>query len=149
MLQCVAVCCSMLQIPRPQVCCSVLQYVAVCCSVLQCVAVCCSVLQMSTEFEKSVSGGGGGKRKLRGSKCVAVRCSALQCVAVCCSVLQCVAVCSKYQQRLRGTKVKRCSMLQPIAGRVAQNLEIISKTLSTYQNSVNEIYDQYHVITWY
>jgi len=33
MVQCVAVCCS------------VLQYVAVCCSVLQCVAVCCSVLQ--------------------------------------------------------------------------------------------------------
>ena len=33
MLQCVAVCCS------------VLRYVAVCCSMLQCVAVCCSVLQ--------------------------------------------------------------------------------------------------------
>ena len=27
------------------VCCSVLQWVAVCCSVLQCVAVCCSVLR--------------------------------------------------------------------------------------------------------
>jgi len=66
----------------------VLQCVAVCCSVLQCadsvfvslafsvslvhqrVAVCCSVLQ-----------------------CVAVCCSVLQCVAVCCSELQCVAVC--------------------------------------------------------
>jgi len=51
-------------------------------------------LQISIEFEKSVSGEGGGKRKLRGSKCVAVRCSALQCVlqcvAVCCIVLQCV-----------------------------------------------------------
>jgi len=61
------------------VCCSVLQCVAVCCSVLQleyglegsnvfdvsggvCVAVCYSVLQ-----------------------CVAVCCSVLQCVAVCCS----------------------------------------------------------------
>ena len=76
----------------------VLQCVAVCCSVLQCVAmsdkdqgvgrqvcnhslfccpapgmrvaVCCSVLQ-----------------------CVAVCCGVLQCVAVCCRVLQCVAVC--------------------------------------------------------
>jgi len=37
-LQCVAVCCSVL---------SVLQCVAVCCSVLQCVAVCCSVLSVS------------------------------------------------------------------------------------------------------
>ena len=33
MLQCAAVCCS------------VMQCVAVCCSVMQCVAVCCSVLQ--------------------------------------------------------------------------------------------------------
>ena len=52
-LQCVAVCCSVLQSPKSLlfqirirkwgVCCSVLQCVAVCCSVLQCVAVCCSV----------------------------------------------------------------------------------------------------------
>ena len=56
MLQCVAVCYSVLQCVA--VCCSVLQCVAVCCSVLQCVTVCCSVLQ-----------------------CVAVCCSVLQCVA--------------------------------------------------------------------
>jgi len=37
MLQCAAVCCSVLQCTA--VCCSVLQCVAVCCSVLQCVAV--------------------------------------------------------------------------------------------------------------
>jgi len=42
-LQCVAVCCSVLLCVA--VCCSVLQCIAVCCSVLQCVAVCCSVLQ--------------------------------------------------------------------------------------------------------
>jgi len=42
-LQCVAVCCNVLQCVA--VCCSVLQCVAVCCSVRQCVAVCCSVLQ--------------------------------------------------------------------------------------------------------
>jgi len=52
-LQCAAVCCSVLQ--RAAVCCSVLQCAAVCCSVLQCAAACCSVLQ-----------------------CAAVRCSALQ-----------------------------------------------------------------------
>jgi len=39
-IQCVAVCCSMLQYTA--VCCSVLQCVAVRCSALQCVAVCCS-----------------------------------------------------------------------------------------------------------
>jgi len=38
-MQCVAVCCSVLQ--RFAVCCSALQCVAVCCSVLQRVAVCC------------------------------------------------------------------------------------------------------------
>jgi len=31
--------------------------------------------------------------------------------------------------------------VQPTADRVAQNLEIISKTLSTYQNSAHGIYD--------
>jgi len=57
-LQCVAVCCNVLQCgteykpyvcryrgPRPQK----HQRVAVCCSVLQCVAVCCSVLQCDTQ----------------------------------------------------------------------------------------------------
>jgi len=72
-LQCVAVCCSVLRCVA--VCCSVLQCAAVCCGVLQCVAVCCSVLQ-----------------------CVAVCCSVLWCVAVCCSVLQCVAVCFRVLQ---------------------------------------------------
>jgi len=48
-LQCVAVCCSVLQcVAGVSVCCQrcfvrIMQYVAVCCSVLQCVAVCCSV----------------------------------------------------------------------------------------------------------
>jgi len=93
MLQCVAVCCSVLQCAslliflhtlfhislcyyRPPTTSpsitrtSLWQCVAVCCCVLQCVVVCCSVLQ-----------------------CVAVCCSVLQCVAVCHSVLQCVAVC--------------------------------------------------------
>jgi len=106
-VQCVAVCCSVLQcvadihthsaswvlhcvadyIHTFTVCYSVLPCVAVSCSVLQCVVVPCSALQ-----------------------CVAVRCSALQCVTVCC---RCVAVCCrhtntqfilKYEQPTR----KRC-----------------------------------------
>ena len=36
--------------------------------------------------------------------------------------------------------------IQPIAGRVAQNLEILSKSLSTNQSSACGVYDQYHVI---
>jgi len=45
MLECVAVCCSVLQsVVVCAVCCSVLQCAAMCCSVLQCVAVCCSIL---------------------------------------------------------------------------------------------------------
>ena len=91
-MQCVAVWCSVLQCDA--VWCSVLQCVAVCCSVLQCVAVCCSVLQ-----------------------CVAVWCSVLQCVAVCCSALQCVAiytVCCRMTQYLQGDAVC-CSVLQYVA----------------------------------
>jgi len=102
-LQCVAVCCSVLQwsecfLVLPiwaiasyvsgrfhvsesflcvAVCCSVLQRVGACCSVLQRAATCCSVLQ-----------------------CVVVCCSVLQCVAVCCSVLQCVAVCCSVSSSL-------------------------------------------------
>ena len=49
MLQCVAVCCSVLQ--RVAACCSVLQCVTVCCSVLQCVAVCFSMLYVSCRVE--------------------------------------------------------------------------------------------------
>ena len=78
-LQCVAVCCSLLQFVA--VCCSVLQCVAVCCSVLQCIAVCCSVLQCVLQ-------------------CVAVCCSVLQRVAVCCSVLQRVVACCSVSQRV-------------------------------------------------
>jgi len=64
-LQCIAVCCNMLHCVA--VCCGVLWCLAVCCSVLQCLVVWCSVLQ-----------------------CIAECRSVLQCVAVCCNVLQCV-----------------------------------------------------------
>ena len=57
--------------PAHEVCCSVLQRVAVCCSVVQSIAAGrCSLLQ-----------------------CIAVNYSVLQCPAMSCSVLQCVAEC--------------------------------------------------------
>ena len=76
MLQCVAVCCSVLQ--RVAVCCSVLQRVAVSCSELQCVAVCCSV-----SIPRPVI-----SFMARPSAC----CSVLQYVAVCCNALWCGVV---------------------------------------------------------
>ena len=101
-MQCVAVCCSVLQQTfscgngpensRRWVC------VAVCFSVLSCVAVCCSVLQ------HALCCGNGPENSFRWVcaalrcsyvQCVAVRCSCVQCVscgAMCCGVLQCVAV---------------------------------------------------------
>ena len=88
LLQCVAVCCSVLhsvETREHKAHTSILEdksdsaMNAVCCSVLQCVAACCSVLQF-----------------------VAVCCSVLQCVAVCVSLLQCITVrCSVVQLTIR------------------------------------------------
>jgi len=100
-LQCVAVCCSVLQCVAD----SVLQCVAVCCGVLRCVAVCCSVL--SSAADSCVAEG-----VLR---CVAVCFSVLQCVAVCCSVLQCVAVCCSVLQSVAVCCNVCCSVLQFVA----------------------------------
>jgi len=85
-LQCVVVCCSVLQCVAAfwRVCCSVLQCVAVYRRVLARVVVCCSVLQ-SAVMCCSVS------------QCVAMCCRKLQRVDACCNVLVCVAACcSKY-----------------------------------------------------
>jgi len=92
-LQCVAVCCSVLQcvaalwaagvLWHDPACCSVLQRVAVCCSVWQRIAVCCKV------FTSLCSAWAVSQSSVL--QCVAVRRSVLQmlqCVAVCCSVLQ-------------------------------------------------------------
>jgi len=118
-LQCVTVCCSVLQyvaahwtedLPKCiALCCSVSQCVAVhrivlqrvavcrsafalCCSVLQCFAVCCNVLQCDAYLSARSSSAGDC------SHCIAVCCSVLQCVAVCCSVLQYVALCESVSQ---------------------------------------------------
>ena len=68
----------------------------VCCSVLQCVAVCCSVLPATTTKTRSV----------------AVFCSVLQCVAVHCSVLQCVLTAPFFGAT---PKLEYCSVLQDVA----------------------------------
>jgi len=64
-----------------EVCCSVLQYVAVWCSVVQCGAVCYSLEVL----------------------CGALCCCVFECIAVCCSVLQSVAVCCSVLQRVADT----------------------------------------------
>jgi len=75
--------------------CCVLQCVAVCCSVLQCVVAwctaCCSVLKPTRLDYKMCHM--HDDIAVRGSawRCIAVCCSVLQCVAVCCSVLRYVA----------------------------------------------------------
>ena len=72
-----------------------LQCVAVCCSVLQCVA------ESRKDFGPLLSR--PARRLLSVLQCAAVCCSVLQCVAVCCSVLQCVAVCCSVLQCRLGT----------------------------------------------
>jgi len=104
-LQCAAVCCSVLQrvvvellletqtVPRR----IVLQCAAVCCSVFQCVAVCCSVLQrVDTNYPWF-----HGQLFFPWARAsvfpASLYCNWMQCVSVCCSVrlLQCVAVCCR------------------------------------------------------
>jgi len=104
-LQCVAVCCSVLQCDAVRCMChSKLQCVAVCCSMLQWVAVCYSVLlqYVAMSYVRCVLlQSNAGCIAIHMLQCVTVCYSVLQCVTVCCSVLQCVAVC--------------CSVLQCIA----------------------------------
>jgi len=79
-LQCVAVCCSVLQ--RVAACCSVLQCVAVRCSVLQCTEVCCA-------YTTGALPAGRRKRAIpvyTSVTCVAMCCSMLQFPAGCCNV---------------------------------------------------------------
>jgi len=75
-LQCVAVCCSVLQ-----VCC---KCVAECCRVMPCATVCCGVFYFYLQSAQWYP--------LANSKSMAGRLNVLQCVAWCCVVLQCVAV---------------------------------------------------------
>ena len=79
MLQCVAVTGNMGPIGQnggvQNLCCSVLQCVAMCCSALQCVAVCCSERKH-----------GSGRPEWRGPTSVLQCVTVCECVAVCCSV---------------------------------------------------------------
>ena len=87
-LQCVAVCCS------------VLQRVAGYCSMLQCVAVCQCVTQNSNHWSSRSE-----TSHLSVMQGVAQCCSVLQGVAVCCRVLQCVALHGIVLQVLQGVTV--------------------------------------------
>jgi len=110
-LQCVAVCRSVLQsVAEYSVCYGVfavrvgdLKFVQrVCCNTLQCAArlhraaVFCNVLQcVSACLQCCLCRNGSSCRE-----CAAIRCSVLQCVEVCCRVLQCVAVCCSVVPRV-------------------------------------------------
>ena len=69
-------------------CCDVLQCVAVCCSVLHRVAAVYKCVSFGTPREHALEV--SVAVCISTLQCVAVCCSVLQCVAVCCSVLQCV-----------------------------------------------------------
>jgi len=77
LIQCVAVCCSVLQC---------VAYVAVCCSVLQRVAVYCSFDECNASAA-AASSSSFNIINISDTMC----CSVLQCIAVCCSMLQYVA----------------------------------------------------------
>jgi len=81
----------------------VLQCVAVCCSVLQCVAACYSVLQPDlfgsfTNALQRVTVHCSVLQRVAALQCVEACCSVLQRVAACCSVLKCI--CSVLQPNL-------------------------------------------------
>ena len=95
-LQCVVVCCSLLQCVATHdqgyfQCQYLLQCVALCRTMLQCFAVCCSVKGLTTKSTCSAN----------------ICCSVLQCVVVCCSVLQCVAVCRDSRSRVTAVPIPR------------------------------------------
>jgi len=124
MLQCVAVCCSVVTVQRGitfgNSYCSIgaLQHVAVCCSVLQRDAMRRSVLQCGYREE-----GKNFWQFVSFHACVAVCCSMLQCVAVCrsvlqyvavwCNVLQCVAMCCSVVTVKR--RITFCNVYRPIS----------------------------------
>ena len=126
MLQCVTVCCSVLQCVAnhmlqitgakfvgPDISIEgsmllyLLQCVTVCCSVLKCVAIHdvvvlvaagCSELQCVTNHVHKIHGPRHFNKGRDKVALVAVCCGMLQCVAVCCSVLRCVAVLCSFTQ---------------------------------------------------
>ena len=139
MLQCVAVCCSVLQCVLQCVvlwchevvacvriatctCKKEMTYIAiclshaatcyrgaVCCRVLRCVAVCCCVLHCAALCCIMLP-------------CAAVRCRALQRVAVSCSVLQCVAVNHTPFSRCQSAAWRRADQSKTAAASCGQNV---------------------------
>jgi len=104
-----------------------MQCVAVCCSMLQYVAVCCSLTENFVRLKCRL-----WCLLQYGSVCCSVGCSVLQCVAdlpdkevfallcvvaVCCSVLRCVAACCKVSEKFARLKCRwqHCNTLQHTA----------------------------------
>jgi len=94
-LQCIEMCCNMLQTVRPSHCCRCvavsLHYIAGCCRLLQYDAVCCSVLHT--------------KRPSHCRRRVAVCCSVLQYAAVCCRPCGPVIVAGEVRRSVARTEV--------------------------------------------
>ena len=150
MLQCDAVCCSVLQcaavssLPRLPVCCSVLQRVAVCCSVLQCVCLCQSLLSHPSPFLAFLLTLALTQIHFGFEVCYSVS----QCAAVCCRVLQGAAACCVYTsdfnscrwqsmpQRIYSTDAQHhtathCNTLQHTATHCKTSYIRVARTVST------------------
>jgi len=125
-VQCVALCCSVVQCVDVAGC-NTLQHTATHCNTLR-HAVCCSVLQCVAMLQGATgaisASNNGVHNKVTSAVCcsvlqrVAVCCSVLQCAAVCCNVLVCVAVCHRHNQRLyprRWHRSHASTMLQCVA----------------------------------
>ena len=133
-LQCVALCCSVLQCglypnwhPLPAYP-SLL--IAVCCSVVQCVAVWCSVMQCIAVWSH-----------LRPAYPLVLCCSVLQLFAECCSVVQCVAVCCSVvctpicirYQHIHHSWVALCCMVLPCVAVCYSVLQCVAVCCSVLQ----------------
>ena len=117
MLQCVAVCCRVLQ--SVVGCCSVLQLdtygyfnLSVCCSVLQ---FCYSVMQWFTAYQQVNMKYAVTYECLPTCIRSALCCSVLQCIAAFCSVLWCVTMCCSMLQLYCSVLQMYCSVLQCVA----------------------------------
>jgi len=116
-LQCIAVRCSESQCAA--VCCSVMQGVAVCCSVLQCVAACCSAFHVFSSGGTNWGHGNAPPVVFPRSAPTFENFSKF-------SSSYSAANCRFQKQISQTSALYKFYTVQPIADRVAQNLEIIS-----------------------
>ena len=110
MLQCVAVCCSILQcVPFGRLhTFGRLHIKKRLCILAPCTQTAASLFSDFLHTHRGISANFGASARPINHMAVLVCCSVLQCVAVCCSVLQCVAVCCSALQCV----IVYCSVLQ-------------------------------------